>query len=92
MIVLAICSMLIGSTLAIRFRFIVLLPIIFLGSAVLIAISEIQSEPFSRMALMVIVFATSLQFGYVVAALMKHAVIPALGETPLRLQRNPKFR
>jgi len=92
MIMLAICSMLIGSTLAIRFRFIVLLPIIFLGSAVLITISALQSEPFPRMALMVIVFATSLQFGYVFAALMKHAVIPVLGETPLRLQRNPKFR
>jgi hypothetical protein len=92
MIMLAIGSMLIGSTLAIRFRFIVLLPIIFLGSAMLVTISAIQSEPFFQVALMVIVFATSLQLGYVFAAVMKHAVIPILGQTPLRLQRNPKFR
>lgn len=92
MMMLAICSMLIGSTLAIRLRVIVLLPIIFLGSVVLVTISAIQSEPFSRMALMVIVFATSLQLGYVVAALLKHAMIPVPREMPLRLQRNPKFR
>jgi surface polysaccharide O-acyltransferase-like enzyme len=92
MIMLAICSMLIGSTLAIRFRFMVLLPIIFFGSIVLVTISAIQNEPFSQMVLMVIVFATSLQLGYVFAALVKHAVIPILGQTPLRLQRNPKFR
>ena len=92
MTMLAICSMLIGSTLAIRCRVIVLLPIIVLGSAVLITMSEIQGASFSRMALIVIVFAASLQLGYVVAALLKHAMIPVLRETPLRLQRNPKFR
>ena len=92
MTMLAICSMLIGSTLAIRLRVIVLLPIIFLGSAVLVTISAILGESFSRIALMVIVFAASLQLGYVVAALLKHAMIPVLRETPLRLQRNPKFR
>jgi hypothetical protein len=90
MIMLAICSTLIGSALAIRFRFVVLLPIIFLGSVVLVAISAIQGEPFFQMALTVIVFATSLQLGYVFAALMKCAMIPVLGETPLRLQRNPE--
>ena len=92
MTMLAICSMLIGSTLAIRLRVIVLLPIIFLGSAVLVTISAILGESFSWIALMVIVFAASLQLGYVVAALLKHAMIPVLRETPLRLQRNPKFR
>jgi hypothetical protein len=92
MTMLAICSILIGSTLAIRLSVIVLLPIIFLGSAVLVTISTIQSASFSQMALMVIVFATSLQLGYVVAALTKHAMIPVLREPPLRLQRDPKFR
>ena len=77
MTMLAICSMLIGSTLAIRCRVIVLLPIIFLGSAVLVTTSAILGGAFSRIALMVIVFAASLQLGYVVAALMKYAVIPA---------------
>jgi hypothetical protein len=67
MIMLAICSMLIGSALAIRFRFIVLLPIIFLGSIVLVTISAFQNGLFSQMALMVIVFGTSLQLGYVFA-------------------------
>jgi hypothetical protein len=92
MMMLAIFSMLIGSTLAIRFRVIVLLPIIFLGSAALITISAIQGETFSHVALMVIVFTTSLELGYVVAALAMYAMIPAFGETPLRLQRNPRFR
>ena len=92
MTMLAICCMLIGSTLAIRCRVIVLLPIIFLGSAVLVTTSAILGEAFSRIALMVIVFAASLQLGYVFAALLKHAMIPVLREMPLRLQRNPKFR
>ena len=92
MIMLAICSMLIGSALAIRFRFVVLLPIIFLGSVVLVTTSAILGEVFSRIALMVIVFAASLQLGYVFAALLKHAMIPVPREMPLRLQRNPKFR
>jgi hypothetical protein len=91
MIMLAICSMLIGSALAIRFRFVVLLPIIFLGSIVLVTISAFQNGLFSQMALMVIVFATSLQLGYVFAALMKHATISIPSRTPLQLQRNPKL-
>jgi hypothetical protein len=91
MIMLAICSMLIGSALAIRFRFVVLLPIIFLGSVVLVTISAFQNGLFSQMALMVIVFATSLQLGYVFAAFMKHAVIPMPGRPQLQLQRNPKL-
>ncbi len=91
MMMLAICSMLIGSTLAIRFRVIVLLPIIFLGSAVLATISATPDEPFSRIALMVIVFAASLQLGYVFAAVMKHALIPVLSQTPLRRREARSF-
>jgi hypothetical protein len=92
MIMLAICSMLIGSMLGVRFRFMVLLPILFLGSAVLVAISSIQNGPFSKTILMVTIFASSLQLGYVCASLIKHAVMPILGQAQWRAQRNPKFR
>jgi hypothetical protein len=81
MIMLAICSMLIGSTLAIRFRLIVPLPMIFLGSAVLTTISAIQNGPLLQTVLTVTVFATSLQLGYVFAALMKYRVIPLPSQT-----------
>jgi hypothetical protein len=75
-ITLAFCSMLIGSILGIRFRFIVLPPIIVLGAACLAAISAMQGAAFSQMILPVVTFATLLQLGYLCTALFKHAVMP----------------
>jgi hypothetical protein len=92
MIMLAICSMLIGSTLAIRFRLIVPLPMIFLGSAVLTTISAIQNGPLLQTVLTVTVFATSLQLGYVFAALMKYRVIPLPSQTyAIAATENPEI-
>ncbi len=77
MIALALCSFLIGSVLGIRFRFVVLLPIIAVGSAALAAISSAQGGTLSQAVLAIVVFASLLQFGYICAALFKHAVKPA---------------
>ena len=89
---LAICSVLIGSMLGVRFRFIVLLPIIFLGFAVLIGISITRDGTFSQTILMLTIFASCLQFGYLFASVVKCAVVPINGQTLWRPQRRPKFR
>jgi hypothetical protein len=52
-----------------------------LGSAVLTTISAIQNGPLLQTVLTVTVFATSLELGYVFAALMKYRVIPLPSQT-----------
>lgn len=76
MITLAICSTLIGLVLGIRFRFVVLPPIIGLGVACLAVISSAQGAALSQMIIPVMIFATLLQLGYLCSALFKHAVMP----------------
>jgi len=76
-IALALCSFLVGSALGIRFRFVALLPIIAVGAAVLAAISTAQGGTFSQAVLVIVVFASLLQFGYICAAVFKQAVWPA---------------
>jgi hypothetical protein len=76
-ITLAICSTLIGLVLGIRFRFVVLPPIIVLGAVCLAAISSAQGAALSQTIVPVVIFATLLQLGYLCTALYKHAVMPA---------------
>jgi hypothetical protein len=76
-IALALCSFLIGSVLGFRFRFVVLLPIIALGSAALAVISTEKGGTLLQTVLAIVAFASLLQFGYICAALFKHAVMPA---------------
>ncbi len=87
MITLAICSMLIGSVLGIRFRFVVLPPIIALGAACLIAISSAQGAALSQTIVPVVIFATLLQLGYLCTALYKHAMIPTYTSVGRRWNR-----
>ena len=92
MITLAICSTLVGSILGIRFRFIILLPIIVLGAICLAAISSAQGAAFSQTILPIVIFATLLQLGYLGTALFKHAVLPDYsGERPASLG-TPRLR
>jgi uncharacterized membrane protein YhfC len=76
-IALALCSILIGSMLGVRFRFVILLPVIAVGSASLAVISRAQGGTISEAVLAIVVFASLLQFGYICAALFKHAMMPA---------------
>jgi hypothetical protein len=76
-IALALCSILIGLALGIRFRFVVLLPIIAAGSAALAAIIAAQGGNLSQAVLAIVVFASLLQFGYICAALFKHVAMRA---------------
>ena len=78
MIALALCSFLIGSVLGFRFRFVILLPIIALGSTVLAVISTARGGTLSQAVLAIVVFASLLQFGYICAALFKHAAMARL--------------
>ncbi|MDB5578026.1 MAG: hypothetical protein JWR80_3202 [Bradyrhizobium sp.] len=76
-IALALCSILIGSMLGMRFRFVILLPVIAVGSAALAAISAAQGGTLAQAVLTIVVFASLLQFGYICAAVFKHAAMPA---------------
>jgi hypothetical protein len=68
---LAICSTLIGLVLGIRFRFLVLVPILFVGSISLAAISMTQGQTFLQAISAVVVFTALLQLGYVCTALFR---------------------
>lgn len=78
MIALALCSILIGSALGMRFRFVILPPVIAVGSTALAVISTAQGGTLSQAVLAIVVFASLLQFGYICAALFKHAAMPRL--------------
>jgi hypothetical protein len=71
---LAICSMLIGSALGIRFRVLILLPVIFLGSGLLAVVSFADDLALSQSILRIVVFTCVLQVSYLCAALLRHAV------------------
>jgi hypothetical protein len=89
---LAICSILIGSILGIRFRFVVLLPIIFIGSISLAAILNAQDKTLLQAVGTIAVFASLLQLGYICTAVLKHAVTPADAARRWSLLGSPKLR
>jgi MFS-type transporter involved in bile tolerance (Atg22 family) len=91
-IALALCSILIGSVLGMRFRFIILLPIIAVGSAGLAAISIAQGGTLAQTALVIVVFASLLQFGYICAAVFKNATMPAYAKERTAALGSPKLR
>ena len=70
MTTLAICSALIGLFLGIWFRFLVLVPILFVGSVALAAISMTQGQTLLQAISAVMVFAALVQVGYVCSALI----------------------
>ncbi|CAN7488082.1 hypothetical protein LJR220_004433 [Bradyrhizobium sp. LjRoot220] len=74
MTTLAICSTLIGLVLGIRFRFLVLVPIVFVGAISLAAMSMAQGQTLLQAITAVVVFAALLQFGYVCSALFMSIV------------------
>ena len=91
MTTLVICSTLIGSVLGIRFRFPILLPVIFLGSIFLVIVSIIRDEPASQALWSVVVFAFLLQLGYVAAAWCRHAVTSAHAAGRLPVLGSPRL-
>lgn len=73
MATLAIFGTLVGSVLGIRFRFLILLPIIIFGSVVLITISIMQGDGLWHMISSIAVFASFLQLGYAFTAFRRYA-------------------
>lgn len=71
MTTLAICSTLIGLVLGIRFRFLILVPILFVGSVSLATISMTQGQTLLQAISAIVVFAALLQVGYACTALLK---------------------
>ena len=92
MTALAVCSALIGSVLGIRFRFFVLLPFLFLGSIALTTLSIVQDWPPAQALRSIALFAAALQAGYVLSALLKHTIGPAIVEDGTAPIGNPKLR
>ena len=78
MITLAICCLLFGLAMGIRFRFFILLPVLFLGVLVVVALAIGQWLSFGEALSVTAVFAGCLQVGYLVGAMLKHMVGPAL--------------
>jgi len=91
-ITLAVCSMLIGSVLGIRFRFLVLLPIIVLGAIGLGAISSVQGAALSQTITAIVIFAALLQLGYLCTTLFKFAVMPDYAAAPPASLGTPELR
>jgi hypothetical protein len=91
MTLLAIFSLLTGSILGIRFRFIILLPTIFLGSAALAVILFVWNETTVQAIWMVAIFASCIQLGYICALFVKYAMIPTINRSSWPLLRRPKF-
>ncbi|WP_145927677.1 hypothetical protein [Bradyrhizobium neotropicale] len=88
----AVCSALIGLALGIRFRFFVVLPLLFLGSIALTTLSIVQKWPQAQALWSTVLFAAALQAGYVLSALLKHTIGPATVEGGTAPIGNPKLR
>jgi hypothetical protein len=68
---LMMCSALFGVVLGMRFRVLILPPVIFAGLTVLTVIGSMQNNLPSQIVLNVIAFAVLLQLGFVVGAYVK---------------------
>jgi hypothetical protein len=88
---LAIWSTLIGSILGIRFKFIILLPLVFFGSVGLLATSIAEGKSFLQTLLTIAVFVSLVQLGYICTALLRHAVIRTHAAWRWSLLGNPKL-
>jgi hypothetical protein len=75
---LAICSALFGLALGIRFKFFGLVPILFMELLLVAALSIAQDLPLAEALCTAVVFACFLQFGYLISAVLRHVVSPAI--------------
>lgn len=82
----AIFSLLIGSLLGGRFRFFILPPAIVLGGAMIGAVSAWQAQGLAHIFVMIVVFATLLQLGYLCGALLLRT-----RSTEYRTEASPSF-
>jgi hypothetical protein len=76
--ILATCCALVGLALGIRFRFFVLVPILFIGLLAIVVLAITQDLSLTRVLFISVVSAGSLQLGYLISALLRHMVGPAL--------------
>ncbi|WP_407147345.1 hypothetical protein [Bradyrhizobium sp. ORS 86] len=91
MTTLAICCTLFGVALGVRFRFFVLLPVLFLGTLLIVVLSVAQQLAFGQALSTIAVFAGCLQFGYLISALIRHMAGPAVvigKKEPLAVRRS----
>ncbi len=70
MTILALGSLLVGMVLGIRFRFIVLFPVLIVGALALTTISVMADEAAGRTLLSIVALAVPMQLGYVLTSLV----------------------
>ena len=92
MIKLAILSAVIGSTLGVRFKVLVLVPVTFLGAGAVIATSLLHGSTLPETAWAAVIFATLLQLGYLGTLLLRGNVAPRERTTQISLLSNPRLK
>lgn|GEM_PF-2790991 len=91
MTTLAICCTLFGMALGVRLRFFVLLPVLFLGTLLIVVLSFAEQLGFGQALSNIAVFAGCLQLGYLISALVRHMAGPAVvieRKEPLAVRRS----
>jgi hypothetical protein len=83
MVMIALCSSLIGTTLGTRFRVLVLIPAIMLGVLLVAATALVKGSALSSAIGAIAVWAVFLQLGYVGGLLTRH-VLEVTGLAPQR--------
>ncbi len=83
MVMIALCSSLLGATLGTRFRVLVLIPAIMLGVLLIAATAAVKGSSLSSMIGAIAIWAVFLQLGYLGGLLTRH-VLEAIGLTPQR--------
>jgi hypothetical protein len=81
MVMIALCSALIGATLATRFKVLVLIPAMVLGIVLVIAVAAVTGAAVSAAIGAVIVWAIFLQLGYL-GGLVTRLCLEAMGLAP----------
>jgi hypothetical protein len=89
---LAVCGALIGLVLGLRFKVLVLMPVVTVASVLLIAAGVWQGDTLTQTILSIVVFSCTLQAGYVCTAFFGHATstthaaerLPPLGTSRVR--------
>jgi hypothetical protein len=86
---LALGAVLIGMVLGIRFRFVILLPVILVGSAIVAAIALYEGESAGHALLGMIAFSCLLQLGYVCTALIAASIFRSEHEEAQKPEPRP---
>ena len=75
MIIMAISALLIGALLSMRYKVLVLIPVLGIGLAAIVAAGLVDGAPFSSIGVASLLFAVCLQVGYIVGGVTRLLVV-----------------